>query len=154
VCINIADEGRRSRRPRPLIKHLSKEDRQRVRTLYFEARLSRREIELSTGFSRNQIEHAFRAPTANILPRFGRPTAMSFEQEQQLVSLVTCYGLVAEGRHRCARPMPLASARTRAQARPNPASPLGNGSVFTLANPFRRVPRDFIVVFPFFFLLI
>jgi hypothetical protein len=62
-----------------------------------------------------------------------------------------CYGLVAEGRHHCARPMPLASARTRARARPNPASPLGSGSVSTLADSFRRVPRDLVVIFPFFF---
>jgi hypothetical protein len=65
-----------------------------------------------------------------------------------------CYGLVAEGRHRCARPMPLASTRTRARARPKPASPLRNGSVFILADSFRRVPRDLVVVFPFFFNLI
>jgi hypothetical protein len=64
-------------------------------------------------------------------------------------SALECYGLVAESRHRCARPMPLASARTRARARPNPASPLGSGSVSTLADSFRRVPRDLVVVFPF-----
>jgi hypothetical protein len=45
--------------------------------------------------------------------------------------------------------MPLASAKTRARARPNPASPLRNGSVSTLADSFRRVPRDLVVVFPF-----
>jgi hypothetical protein len=35
-------------------------------------------------------------------------------------------------------------------ARPNPANPLGSGSVSILANSFRRVPRDLIIVFPFF----
>jgi hypothetical protein len=65
--------------------------------------------------------------------------------------MIRGYGLVAEGRHRCARPMPLTFARTRARARPNPASPLRSGSVSILADSFRRVPRDLIVVFPFFF---
>jgi hypothetical protein len=70
-----------------------------------------------------------------------------------LVYCSKCYGLVAEGRHRCARPMPLASARTSARARPNPVNPLGNGSVSILADFFRRVPRDFVVFFLFFLLI-
>jgi hypothetical protein len=44
-----------------------------------------------------------------ILPkiRFGVPEFLNYPK-----MLAYCYGLVAEGRHRCARPMPLASART------------------------------------------
>jgi hypothetical protein len=90
-----------------------------------------------------------RVATKAIAPFVG-PGSGPFEVRSGAFAMARCYGLVAEGRHRCARPMPLTSARTRARARPNPASPLGSGFVSTLADFSRRVPRDLVVVFPFF----
>lgn len=52
---------------------LTTEQRQRVRTLFFDARMSKTEIVRVTGYSANQIRYAIRAEGAIVKTRSGRP---------------------------------------------------------------------------------
>ncbi|KAK3394427.1 hypothetical protein B0H63DRAFT_45502 [Podospora didyma] len=74
--------------PRPVgttgRKQLTVEDRQLVRTLFFEEKKSQAQIRNITKFSEHQIRHAIRAKSAAIGARPGRPKKVkTFEQEQQ-----------------------------------------------------------------------
>jgi len=60
-------------------KHLSTEERQRVRTLYFDARMSRAQIQEATGYSKYQIRNTLRSEDAKVKPRSGRPKKLSEE---------------------------------------------------------------------------
>lgn len=54
-------------------KHLTVEERQRIRTLYFDGCLSQARIVEVTGYSKYQVRTAIRATSAQIPPRPGRP---------------------------------------------------------------------------------
>lgn len=54
-------------------KHLTELERFRVRTLYYDAGMSKKRIEEVTGYSNSQIRTAVRAKSAAIPPRTGRP---------------------------------------------------------------------------------
>ncbi|KAI1102150.1 hypothetical protein F4804DRAFT_353977 [Jackrogersella minutella] len=54
-------------------KHLTELERFRVRTLYYDAAMSKRRIAEVTGYSISQIRTAIRAKTAAVPPRSGRP---------------------------------------------------------------------------------
>ncbi|KAK8038141.1 transposable element tc1 transposase [Apiospora phragmitis] len=69
-------------------KHLTNDDRQRIRTLYSEGNKTKAEIHDITGFSIDQIKIAIKAPSSNVAKRSGRPRVLSREQEE-LVSFVT-----------------------------------------------------------------
>ena len=67
-------------------KHLKKDDRQRIRTLYFDAKLTQREIEKITGYSESQVRTAIAAPSAEVGARPGRPQKLSEEEQEELVA--------------------------------------------------------------------
>ncbi|KAI0965567.1 hypothetical protein F4678DRAFT_330923 [Xylaria arbuscula] len=75
----IIDDGSLRRRvatPRPKgvhTKHLTELDRFRVRTLYYDACLSKGRIRQITGYSASQIRTAVRAPSSAVGKRPGRP---------------------------------------------------------------------------------
>ncbi|KAK3345998.1 hypothetical protein B0T25DRAFT_550803 [Lasiosphaeria hispida] len=54
-------------------KHLTPDDRLRIRTLYYDARIAQKQIEKVTGYSLHQIRSAIRADTHQIGQRSGRP---------------------------------------------------------------------------------
>ncbi|KAI0122703.1 hypothetical protein F4814DRAFT_409669 [Daldinia grandis] len=54
-------------------KHLTERERFRVRTLYYDASMSKKRIEEVTGYSISQIRTAIRAKSSAIPPRSGRP---------------------------------------------------------------------------------
>ncbi|KAI1645144.1 hypothetical protein F4815DRAFT_164735 [Daldinia loculata] len=54
-------------------KHLTERERFRVRTLYYDASMSKKRIEEVTGYSLSQIRTAIRAKSSAIPPRSGRP---------------------------------------------------------------------------------
>ncbi|KAI1456306.1 hypothetical protein F4805DRAFT_458954 [Annulohypoxylon moriforme] len=61
-------------RPKGLhIKHLTELERFRVRTLYYDAGMSKPRIKQVTGYSTSQIRTAIHAKTAAVAPRSGRP---------------------------------------------------------------------------------
>ncbi|KAF6815631.1 hypothetical protein CMUS01_12404 [Colletotrichum musicola] len=70
-------------------KHLTDADRQRIRTLYHDAKLSQPEIAELTGYTKNQVRTAIRAHSAAVAPRSGRPRVMTAQQEEELVEYVT-----------------------------------------------------------------
>ncbi|OTA88398.1 hypothetical protein M434DRAFT_399050 [Hypoxylon sp. CO27-5] len=62
------------KRPREIhTKHLTERERFRVRTLYFDAFMSKKRIEEVTGYSIGQIRHAISAKSSAVAPRSGRP---------------------------------------------------------------------------------
>ncbi len=69
-------------------KQLTTEERQRVRTLYFDGQLSQALIKERTGFTAAQIRTAIRADNAIAGRSTGRPRVMTPEQEEELVSYV------------------------------------------------------------------
>src|SRR5438067_7396908 len=68
-------------------KHLTNEERARVRTLYFDAKMPKSQIIQITGYSLHQIKKAIRDPI--VRARSGRPTVLSPQQEEELVAFVT-----------------------------------------------------------------
>ncbi|KAL7619577.1 hypothetical protein AAE478_010118 [Parahypoxylon ruwenzoriense] len=61
-------------RPKDLhTKHLTERERFRVRTLYYDACMSKKRIQEITGYSNSQIRTAIRAKSAAVPPRTGRP---------------------------------------------------------------------------------
>ncbi|KAI0165203.1 hypothetical protein GGR52DRAFT_585189 [Hypoxylon sp. FL1284] len=62
-------------------KHLTELERFRVRTLYFDAGMSKKQIEDVTGYSNSQIRTAIRAKSAAIPHRTGRPRKQRHNQE-------------------------------------------------------------------------
>ncbi|RYP16595.1 hypothetical protein DL765_005056 [Monosporascus sp. GIB2] len=79
----------RVRRPKDLhTKHLTTEQRARVRTLHFDARMSYGEIREATGFTKSQIQTACIATQAAPKPHTGRRRDMSVQQEAELVEFV------------------------------------------------------------------
>jgi transposase len=72
-----------------MTRHLNTEQRQRVRTLFYDGHQTKREIQRITGYTFSQIQSAIAASTAAPSPRSGRPTSMSADEERKLVELVT-----------------------------------------------------------------
>ncbi|KAK3935371.1 hypothetical protein QBC46DRAFT_271925, partial [Diplogelasinospora grovesii] len=70
-------------------KQLTTEERQRVRTLYFDASKSQAEIYSITGYTKAQIRTAIRASDATAGRSTGRPRTLTAEQEEELVQYVT-----------------------------------------------------------------
>lgn len=70
-------------------QHLTQEDRQRIRTLYYEANTSRRIIQRLVGCTMRQIRTALDADTACPGQRPGRPRRMTAEQEEQLIAYLS-----------------------------------------------------------------
>ncbi|KXH69171.1 hypothetical protein CSAL01_13314 [Colletotrichum salicis] len=70
-------------------KQLDEAARQRIRTLYFDAKLSPSIIAHITDSTKHQIRDAIRAESAAVAPRPGRPRVLTTEQEQLLVDYVT-----------------------------------------------------------------
>lgn len=70
-------------------KHLNEADRQRIRTLYTDAKFTQAQIVELTGFTKDQVRTAVRASSAAIAPRSGRPRVMTSQQEEALVEYVT-----------------------------------------------------------------
>ncbi|KLU86821.1 hypothetical protein MAPG_05830, partial [Magnaporthiopsis poae ATCC 64411] len=68
--------------------HLGAEDRQRIRTLYFDGGLSKQDIALRTSYTRFQIRNAIRAAESEPKPRPGRPPLLTKEQEEELLRYV------------------------------------------------------------------
>jgi hypothetical protein len=60
-------------------RHLTVDKRQRVRTLYFNAHMSKPEIKRRTGYTKDQIRHALKSESAAIKPRSGRLRVMTPE---------------------------------------------------------------------------
>lgn len=69
-------------------RHLTTEERQRIRTLYFDGHLSQPRIQETTGYTKYQIRHAIRAPAAEVAPRSGRPRVITADQELELIRYV------------------------------------------------------------------
>ncbi|KAH6856317.1 hypothetical protein B0I37DRAFT_73389 [Chaetomium sp. MPI-CAGE-AT-0009] len=70
-------------------KQLTTEQRQRVRTLYFDATLSQADIHRITGYTKAQIRTAIRTPDATAGRSTGRPRSLTPAQEEELVQYVT-----------------------------------------------------------------
>ncbi|KAK4033348.1 hypothetical protein C8A01DRAFT_19683, partial [Parachaetomium inaequale] len=70
-------------------KQLTTEQRQRVRTLYFDAALSQADIHRITGYTKAQIRTAIRAHDATAGRSTGRPRSLTPAQEEELVQYVT-----------------------------------------------------------------
>lgn len=70
-------------------KHLKEDERQRVRTLHFDAKLTNSEIQKITGYTENQIRTAISASSAKVAPRSGRPLLLTPEQQEELIEYVT-----------------------------------------------------------------
>ncbi|KAK4202499.1 hypothetical protein QBC40DRAFT_347052 [Triangularia verruculosa] len=66
-------------------RHLTTEERQRIRTLYFNGHLSQSRIQETTGYTKYQIRYAIRAPAAEVAPRSGRPRVITADQELELI---------------------------------------------------------------------
>ena len=69
-------------------KQLTVDQRIRVRTLFFDAHLTKTQIYATTGFSFDQVRTAIRAPEATVSKRTGRPRKLTAEQEEELVEFV------------------------------------------------------------------
>lgn len=78
------------RRPKDIhTKHLTEQDRIRIRTLYTDASLGPTAIARQTGFTVGQVKHAIRAKSAAVGARSGRPRELNTHQETLLVEYVT-----------------------------------------------------------------
>ncbi|KAI2627677.1 hypothetical protein GGR54DRAFT_636805 [Hypoxylon sp. NC1633] len=64
-------------------KHLTERERFRVRTLYYDACMSKKRIEEVTGYSSSQVRTAIRAQSAAVPPRSGRPKKGARNDQQQ-----------------------------------------------------------------------
>lgn len=69
-------------------KQLTTEQRQRIRTLHFDARMTNGEIASITGATPDQIRYTIRAESAAVAHRSGRPRVLTPEQEAELVEFV------------------------------------------------------------------
>ncbi|KAL0936848.1 uncharacterized protein CTRU02_209064 [Colletotrichum truncatum] len=69
-------------------KQLDTAERQRIRTLYFDAQMGPSEIVKRTGFTKDQVRNAIRAKSATPAPRSGRPRKLNAQQEAQLVEYI------------------------------------------------------------------
>jgi hypothetical protein len=69
-------------------RHLTAEQRQDVRTLYFQGGNSYTQIQRITGYTKDQIGHAICAISAKILPRSSLPRTITREQEEELIAFV------------------------------------------------------------------
>jgi hypothetical protein len=70
------------------VKQLTVEDRQRVRTLYFDGQKLQSQIRQITSYTKAQIRHTVRSDSAAIGARPGRPPVLSLEQTEELVAFV------------------------------------------------------------------
>lgn len=68
--------------------HLTNKDRQRVYTLYYDANMTKAEIQCRTGYTEGQIRTAIRSGVKT-RPRSGRPRLLNMAQEKQLETFVT-----------------------------------------------------------------
>ncbi|KAL1867162.1 hypothetical protein VTK73DRAFT_4295 [Phialemonium thermophilum] len=69
-------------------KQLTQEQRQRVRTLFFDAKLTKAHIQSITGYTPHQIRYAIRSENTMPGSRTGRPRSMSPLQEEELIKYV------------------------------------------------------------------
>ncbi|KAI6086082.1 hypothetical protein F4821DRAFT_260375 [Hypoxylon rubiginosum] len=113
-------------------KHLTELERFRVRTLYFDAGMSKKRIEEVTGYSNSQIRTAIRAKSAAIPHRTGRPRKQRFGQRpadneaDDEAGPSQSQGSAAEGEDSSA-------AAATAAAAPNGSS--SNGGSFSSSDP-------------------
>ena len=70
-------------------KHLKEDERQRVRTLHFDTKLTNSKIQKITGYTENQIHTAISASSAKVAPRSGRPLLLTPEQQEELIKYMT-----------------------------------------------------------------
>lgn len=69
-------------------KHLTRDDRARIRTLYQDAGLRPTRIVETTGFTLAQVKRAVRASSPTPSPRQGRPQLMTNDEVDELVTYV------------------------------------------------------------------
>jgi transposase-like protein len=69
-------------------RQLTTAERQRIRTLYFDANFTKAKIASITGATADQIRYTIRQESATVAPRSGRPKALTPEQESDLVEFV------------------------------------------------------------------
>lgn len=69
-------------------KHLTSRDRQRIRTLFFDAKCSQVQIQEITGATPMQVRGAIRASSPTPRMRSGRPLTITYDQQEQLVQFV------------------------------------------------------------------
>ncbi|KAI1468365.1 uncharacterized protein F4812DRAFT_458801 [Daldinia caldariorum] len=77
-------------------KHLTERERFRVRTLYYDASMSKKRIEEVTGYSISQIRTAIRAKSSAIPPRSGRPKKGNNNNKDQSTTDDASPGQVSE----------------------------------------------------------
>lgn len=70
-------------------KQLTTEQRQRIRTLYFDAHFSQARIASITGASPDQVRYSIRAESATVAPRSGRPPNSTPAQQAERVETVS-----------------------------------------------------------------
>jgi len=69
-------------------RQLTTAERQRIRTLYFDANFTKAKIASITGATADQIRYTIQQESATVAPRSGRPKALTPEQESDLVEFV------------------------------------------------------------------
>lgn len=72
----------------PVIRQLTAEERQYVRTLHFDANMRKVDIYRITNFLIDQIRYAIHPESAQPKPRWGRPRKMTIDQEEELLTYV------------------------------------------------------------------
>ena len=69
-------------------RHLTIEERQRVRTLYFDAHFSPTQIATITGYTLSQIRYTCRAGSATVAIRSGRPAVLNDDEVERILSYI------------------------------------------------------------------
>jgi transposase len=69
-------------------RHLTTDERQRVRTLYFDAHYSPTQIAAITGYKVSQIRYSCRAASAAVAVRSGRPPVLDEDEKERLISYI------------------------------------------------------------------
>lgn len=69
-------------------RHLTTDERQRVRTLYFDAHFSPTQIAAATGYTVSQIRYTCRAESAAVAVRSGRPAVLNEDEIESLINYI------------------------------------------------------------------
>ncbi|KAK8150795.1 hypothetical protein G3M48_008124 [Beauveria asiatica] len=69
-------------------KHVTRDDRARIRTLYFDAGFTQPRIASITGLTINQVKRSVAAKDAEIQPRSGRPPVMLAEDVDLMIEYI------------------------------------------------------------------
>ncbi|KAM3512473.1 hypothetical protein MY11210_003890 [Beauveria gryllotalpidicola] len=69
-------------------KHVTRDDRARIRTLYYDAGFSQSRIASITGLTINQVKRSVAAKDAEIQPRSGRPPVMLAEDVDLMIEYI------------------------------------------------------------------